>query len=722
MSDLKLIKKYYGEKFMHLCRDLFPTILENDGILFKLIEENFYHNKNLYYDIVNEDKISEFQEYIYSLVYPEKVRSIKTDKNPFELLNEAGYDLYECNTEKEIQKFKKYYQKHEELCTFRDKRLETNYVFFAVKKNVDEIKREHFIRPQRQDEYGTSVISIQFAKTPHNTISIKNRYNHTVNNPDATFSNNLDNIIPGLTESFKSYYNFNIENNNNYDFELNHYVRANDGKLYKYNYEINNVYYCHDNIIINNGYVMPEYQNKESYLVFDYFILDLDNKKLVETKNAYSESFIFDFLFIKKIDILNNKDTKGKIINILFNNDKKAIIELDKENKMIKYYNENIHTLDDDYLKNNKFLKEINFPNVLKIGDSCLENNRFINKLYLEKVVKIGNSFLKWNTALKDYKMPNLKSVGDEFMKFNRGIKILKLESLEIIGDDFFSHNHTVKKVILPKAKIIKDSFLRENRCIIKIILPEVENIGHFFLSSNYELEEIYLPKVKIIKDDFSKNNYFLEKIIMPEIEYIGNDFLYSNNNIRIIDFPKIKEIGSWFLATNNIIKRVSFPNIEIIKNKFLANNELIEEINFPKLKAIGYSFLENNLYLKEINFPKVTVIAQRFLYSNTILNKFSANNLNVIDDYFLPSNDALEILILPKTTKIFSHFIEQNDKLTKFDAPKLKEVDDYFLYYNTTLKEFNAPNIERTGSHFLSHNNFIKEPTFKPRTLKKTL
>ena len=57
----------------------------------------------------------------------------------------------------------------------------------------------------RQDEYGTSVISIQFDRDDTHTLSIKNRYNHKVEKPDATFSNNLNNIVAGLTKSFADY-------------------------------------------------------------------------------------------------------------------------------------------------------------------------------------------------------------------------------------------------------------------------------------------------------------------------------------------------------------------------------------------------------------------------------------------------------------------------------------------------------------------------------------
>ena len=40
-SDLNRIKKKYGENFAHLCRELFPTILETEGLLPDIIENKF---------------------------------------------------------------------------------------------------------------------------------------------------------------------------------------------------------------------------------------------------------------------------------------------------------------------------------------------------------------------------------------------------------------------------------------------------------------------------------------------------------------------------------------------------------------------------------------------------------------------------------------------------------------------------------------------------------
>ena len=65
MNELRIIKKKYGEVMMHLCRKIFPTILETDGLLLKLLEEHFAYNHNLGEDIINNDRVLEFKEYVY---------------------------------------------------------------------------------------------------------------------------------------------------------------------------------------------------------------------------------------------------------------------------------------------------------------------------------------------------------------------------------------------------------------------------------------------------------------------------------------------------------------------------------------------------------------------------------------------------------------------------------------------------------------------------------
>lgn len=40
-DELKKIKKLYGERFMHLCRELFPTLLEEEGKLYEILSSTF---------------------------------------------------------------------------------------------------------------------------------------------------------------------------------------------------------------------------------------------------------------------------------------------------------------------------------------------------------------------------------------------------------------------------------------------------------------------------------------------------------------------------------------------------------------------------------------------------------------------------------------------------------------------------------------------------------
>ena len=322
-NELKRIKRKYGEDFMRLCRELFPTILEKDGQLEEILSLSFAGNsRTLCQDIVDARLEEDFKDYIYGKISAQILeRKLTIEKNPYELFNEVGYDLIECLTEDEIQEFRKYYEPNEELCTFNGGRLNRCVVFFAVKKNVENIKREDFETPQREDEYGTSVMGIQFNREGMCTVSIKNRYNHTVNNPDATYGNDLDRIVPGLTQSFaillEKEYGLKLNSANVEEFEIPGYVVADDGRYYKYNVEMNGLYYCPGNIVIQDG-TPKKLEKKESQILIDYFVLDMRNKiiKLYDTKLTDSFLDAFQNLSESSIEIEKSKINGTRVIKI----------------------------------------------------------------------------------------------------------------------------------------------------------------------------------------------------------------------------------------------------------------------------------------------------------------------------------------------------------------------------------------------------------------------
>ena len=541
-KDLKIIKKKYGEGMMHLCRELFPTLLEQEGLLPRLLHDNFKESRSLVKDIIDNNLEEEFKNYIYNQVDVENNYEEVGSKRPEELLKEAGYKLYECHNEEEIQSFRKYYSPGEALCTFNGGRLNRCFVFFAIKENVDEIKRENFPKPQRQDEYGTSVISIQFTRDNSHTLSIKNRYNHTVNNPDSTFGNNLDNIIPGLTNSFDKYYGMHQSHLQN-SFEIPGYVRANDGKYYKYNYEINNIYYCENNVIIDN-FEVKEYPH-EQYIVLDYFILDLKNKRIQTYWNdmELEDSFPNTIGTIKDIKIENDKDNKNILIKTDDSDEVDVIITLDKQNRIITYKNNKVKNISESFLYYNNSLTSIELPNATSIGDRFLYYNKILTEIQLPNVTSIGNSFLCFNNSLTHIELQNATNIGNDFLLSNKLLTSIELPNVTSIGNRFLFNNVSLTSIALPNVTSVGNLFLHFNNSLISIELQNATNIGNYFLKYNNSLTSIELPNATSIGDGFLYSNRSLTSIELPNAQIIGDFFCDKCKNIDTVNIPLIPEL-----------------------------------------------------------------------------------------------------------------------------------------------------------------------------------
>ena len=477
-DELKRIKKLYGENFMKLCRSLFPTLLEQEGVLLEILTSSFATNsRTLYDDIVNNGLEYKLKEYVFSKIDVEdKEKKTKVDKSPYELLDEAGYDLYECKTEKEIQEFKKYYAKGEELCTFRGGRLDRCEVFFAVKKDVENIKRKNFKKPKREDEYGTSVMGIQFNKKGLCTVSIKNRYNHTVNNPDATYGNDLDRIIPGLTQSFTNLLEergLELNSSNVEKFAIPGWTVAGDGKYYKYNMEIDGIYYCPKNIIIQNGEV-KKLENPEKQILIENFVLDLQNKTLTGYVPKNSDAFLDAFKNIEKIDITKNKEKGTREIIIEKSNQESPItIEIDEHNQIIGYRNLELKELGYFFLWNNKMLTWLDVPNVEKIGNYVLGSNKGLLELDIPNVEDIGREFLENNVRLNKMIAPKLKTIGFNSLCENNRLVELDWHNIERIGYDVLRYNYCLTKLNVPQLKSFEGGFLEFNNTLTYLNAPK---------------------------------------------------------------------------------------------------------------------------------------------------------------------------------------------------------------------------------------------------------
>ena len=540
MNDLIKIKKLYGEEMMHLCRKLFPTLLEQENLLLNTLLSTFAPSRLLAEDIINMGYESLFQNYIYFMTMPKEERKVTTNKTPQELMDEAGYTLFECRTEEEIKEFKKYYQIDELLCTFKDTRTKGYYVFFAIKKNVDQIFRSD--NPKRDDEYGTSVISIQFTKGKVNTLSIKNRYNHTVENPDATLANNLENIVPGLTESFERMYGLNIRQNSVANFEFPGYVMANDGKFYKYNYEINNIYYCPNNIIIDK-FQVKKYE-PERYIVLDYFIIDLSTKTISLYDKQIEDDFPETIKNIKNIKVTRSRDNGNKRIEITTEHDNKIIIVIDKTGKIIEYFNEEVIEIKGEILcYNEKSLRLLELPNVRRLGNNFMAYNESLVSFLASQLEQLGDNCFSDSRNLVNFYAPNLKIAGDDFLACgdvsiysSDKLEVLDLPSLVKVGDNFLINSRSLRKVRFDNLVEVGDNCLENAKNVISFIASKLTRIGNSMLRNNAILETFYAPNVIEVGSGFLCNSTELKELKLGQLKRCGNLFLFTYKLINNIN------------------------------------------------------------------------------------------------------------------------------------------------------------------------------------------
>lgn len=499
--DLKIIKDTYGEKMTHLCRELLPTALEIPGLLPKVLEDNLAPSRTFADDIDSDALKDSFVKWIYGLTRIWDNDYTDTDKTPFEIFDELGYTLYKCETVEDIESFRKYYSDKEVICSISkdaEDRIKNYYTFFVVRKDVDQIKREDFNKPYREDKYGTSVMSIRFSKTPPNYATIVCRYNHTVDGPNGTFQNNLEKIAPGLTKSFEKYYGLEIspasfvDVSNSKGFFLEDclpYVKAADGRYYRYNinilYQLEkncNIYVCENNIIINGKEVYDGFaKNKERYIVFDQYVIDLMEKRIFlasevflkdesnkDVKDKYAQSFIdsiYDVGPINKIEV-KKANNDCRVIFIYYDDGKTVIIALDKHNDIIGYENDYVEEIKDHFLEDSKSIRWISIANAKRIGDGFNYYGNVLESLYAPNVIDIGETFLNCNMGMKSLYLPNVTETGDFFMSNGDGLEEFVAPELLRMGICSFSHNTTLTRLYAPNLIDLGNSVLFRNKNI----------------------------------------------------------------------------------------------------------------------------------------------------------------------------------------------------------------------------------------------------------------
>lgn len=614
---LKKIKKAYGERFMKMCRTHFPTILEEGDKLYEILQENFSDtSETLYEDLQRGNLEGRFVDFVFEKFEEGTKERVTTDKTPYELLDEAGYDLVECHTEKEIQAFKRYYAEGEELCTFNGGRLEDCIVFWVVKKNVKDIRRKDFANPERDDEYGTSVMSIQFNREGTTRVSIKNRYNHTVDNPDATLGNDLEKIAPGLTYSFERVLEergLKLESAKQ-EFSIPGYVRANDGKYYKFNTRIGNTYYCPSNIVITDGEPQKVADPSKIYLI-DCFAIDLENQTISMYDGKTVDAFTDDLTGIRKITILKDKeagDGRKNITILREGHEEPVVITVDKDDRIIGYRNHELTEVGDGFLAHSPGLEELDIPNIemagndfcrrtsitelnmqklRKMGKGSFANARKLKSVNLPSLTELGDDSFDWVENLEEITLPKLEKVGKNFCSMSNRLKEVHMAELTEAGDGCFEHSCVLSELDVPKLRKVGARFCCATG-LTSICLPALEEVGEGFCNCA-SVESVELPKVKRVGEDFLSNDMELKSIKLPELEEAGEGFLSEyQTEISEIETPKISRMR-WFFSNNRHVSAI------------IGRAKKLQRLNRKDLKRLDEKMM---LIEEDVNAAKETI------------------------------------------------------------------------------------------------------------------
>ena len=356
-----------------MAKSMYDIIKKQNGEHFAKAIRNY---DNGIFDIPNIDKIVKYagrdaepiMNYLVSLKQI-TIQEMAVHMDPIKLLDKAGYDAYVADTLEKQNAIQKYYAPGEEICTFRDpERFKRYYIINAVRKDVDKIKRGN--PPQRDDEYGTSVISIQVLKTG-GFISIKNRYNHTVQNCDSTFNSNPDNIIMGLSDAIRHHFGADFSSQR---VDLGPGYTLVGNQICKYYREINNVYISED------------------FYVKDGQICEIDKN----TQIALGNGLIFDLKHESGMSRFRNV-TGGNVFNIdyLIKDRPVRILKNDDGSKALYAGDEHILSFKDGKICyiNPKDLYDFSLPYATLKGD--LDFSKVVNSLFLKDSDLSGGTSLK---------------------------------------------------------------------------------------------------------------------------------------------------------------------------------------------------------------------------------------------------------------------------------------------------------------------------------------
>ena len=302
----------------------------------------------------------------------------------------------------------------------------------------------------------------------------------------------------------------------------------------------------------------------------------------------------------------------------------------------------------DNVFENNGFIKEIEAPDLKKIGHKAFYNCHNLEKVIAKNLEIIGD-YAFGRTNIKNFNFENTLEIGKYAFAWTNIEEIVLPKNLKTIGKYAFSNNPYLLKVEISSLMTkIKDGMF-ENCVNLKDILfsNTINKIGNSVFKNCKKLKYIKLPEhLKVIEA-----NAFLAAENLKEVEF--NLELESIGDYAFLD-TKLEKV----ILPNSLKKIGKLPfhmcyYLEELKINRIFHNEILDETN-SKLKKliIGEKHLELSKSVKKVFNNNDLVIIRFADYSFQVV----AKEIKYYDDkYFLTMFPDFEVKKLNRSDKIFN-------------------------------------------------------------------
>ncbi|MBQ8250629.1 MAG: hypothetical protein IJY92_01800 [Alphaproteobacteria bacterium] len=451
-SVYDIIKQQNGEAFAKGIRNFDSGIFEVENLP-RIVR---YAGREVY----------DLLPYLASLKPSKKERKdFSTAEDLFQLAQKAGYRVIYADTLEKQNLIQNLFLPNEELCTFKDSyRFKNYHIFHLIKEGAEKLNRADFYgKEEREDEYGTSVLSIQISKQG-GFIKICNRYNHTVENPDNTFYSNPDAIIDGMTLAIEKFIGQHIETGG-VDVP-NGYLNF-DGCLYKYHLESDNIFFGTDFYIKDNH---VHFINKDYQMIVDCFLVDLKENK------------------IKPLHDMSGDGRKVVYFHSTFNHVALILKEMEQGGRLTRR-------------------KENDSDVVLLDGRAILKSKQGVmTYLHLTKPFEYKGNLFCYHDSIEEVYLDNLE----------------KMDSVELFASFFSCSN--LKVLSLPKLKEVSSGSISHLPMLRELDLKNVEKVGRGCLNYLGRVISLELPRLKEL-DSFSlSHNKFMQSIILKNLKELKKE------------------------------------------------------------------------------------------------------------------------------------------------------------------------------------------------------